>query len=84
MGPKSRIIIVDQVMPEAGVLSSIEEQRKDAGHRDDVSFHSLGRDEEGWQSLIKQADERLELHSIRKITENILAVLEVGLKQNNE
>ncbi|OCT46381.1 hypothetical protein CLCR_11247 [Cladophialophora carrionii] len=76
MVPKSRLIIVDQVMHEAGVLSGVEEQR--------ASFNSLERDEEGWQSLIKQADERLELRSIREIPGNILAVLDVGSKQNNE
>ncbi|EXJ53874.1 hypothetical protein A1O7_09210 [Cladophialophora yegresii CBS 114405] len=85
MGPNSRIIIVDEVMPEVGVLSSVEEQR--ASRMLDMemmlSFNSLEREEEGWQSLIEQADERLELRSIRRIPGNVLAVMEVGLKQPN-
>lgn len=46
-----------------------------------LSFNSLERDEDGWQSLLKQADTRLELRSVKKIPGNILAVLEVGLRQ---
>ena len=44
------------------------------------SFNSLERDEAGWHSLLKQADERLELRHVQRIPGNILAVLEVGFK----
>ena len=48
-----------------------------------LSYNSLERDEDGWRSLLEQADPRLELRSQKKIPGNILAVLEVGLRHLN-
>ncbi|KAJ9605325.1 hypothetical protein H2200_009982 [Cladophialophora chaetospira] len=84
MGPESRIIIVDSVLPEVGVLSKFEEQRARILDMEMMmTYNSLERDEDGWQSLLKQADPRLELRSVKKIPGNILAVLEVGLRHSN-
>ena len=48
-----------------------------------LSFNSLERDEDGWKSLLEQADPRLELRSVKQIPGAILAVLEVGLRKPN-
>ncbi|OAG44671.1 hypothetical protein AYO21_01161 [Fonsecaea monophora] len=81
MGPNSRILIVDAIMPEVGVLSKFDENRTRIMDVEMMlSFNGCERDVDGWKSLFEQADTRLELRSSRKIPGNIHAVMELGLK----
>ncbi|KIW99131.1 uncharacterized protein Z519_00794 [Cladophialophora bantiana CBS 173.52] len=82
MGPNSRIVIVDAVMPEVGVLSKADEIRARVLDIEMMlSFNGCERDESGWKALFEQADPRLELRSTKKIPGNIHGVMEVGLKK---
>lgn len=45
-----------------------------------LSYNSLERDEEAWKALVKLADPRLEVCSIKKSPYNTVAVQEVRLK----
>ncbi|EXJ76339.1 uncharacterized protein A1O5_00847 [Cladophialophora psammophila CBS 110553] len=83
MGRNSRIVIVDAVMPEVGVLSKFDESRARVLDIEMMlSFNGCERDESGWKALFEQADPRLELRSTKNIPGNIHAVMELGLKES--
>ncbi|OAP61994.1 hypothetical protein AYL99_04197 [Fonsecaea erecta] len=81
MGANSRIMIVDSIMPEVGILGKFEESRARIMDIEMMlSFNGCERDESGWKSLFEQADPSLELRSSKKIPGNIHAVMELGLR----
>ncbi|KIX03594.1 uncharacterized protein Z518_07147 [Rhinocladiella mackenziei CBS 650.93] len=82
MGPKSRLVLVDSVMPDPGTLSKIDERRLrilDAEMM--LTYNAAERDLEGWKSLFNQADPRLELRSVVTPPGSSLSVLEIGLRE---
>ncbi|KAF2808097.1 S-adenosyl-L-methionine-dependent methyltransferase [Mytilinidion resinicola] len=81
MGPKSRVVIVDVVVPEPGTLGMYEEaQMRTLDLTMWALFAARERSMEDWEGLLKVVDERL---GVLKVVEpprmRRYAVMEVGL-----
>ena len=78
MGPGSRIIIMDSVLPRSGSMPSAQERTLRA--RDMVmleAFNSLERDEEDWKRLLATADQGLTLRGVHSPKHSVLSLLDV-------
>ncbi|KAK5321117.1 hypothetical protein LTR93_006359 [Exophiala xenobiotica] len=81
MGPTSRIIIMDGVLPPPGTLSRAEERRlRIMDMNMMISFNSGERELDGWKSLFKMADSRLGLRYIVTPPGSALSIMELDLR----
>ncbi|KAK4942802.1 hypothetical protein LTR10_017562 [Elasticomyces elasticus] len=82
MGPKSKILIVDGVLPPPGTLTKAEERKlRILDMNMLISFNGGERDVEGWMSLFKRADSRLGLRHMWTPPDSALSLMELDLAQ---
>ncbi|KAK1725307.1 hypothetical protein CaCOL14_010753 [Colletotrichum acutatum] len=77
---KSTLLIMDTVLPSPGVLPSVRERvirTRDLTMRQ--VFNARERDLDDWKALLKAADPRLELKSVRQPEGSNMSLLEIGL-----
>ena len=78
MSEKSKLIIMDTVLPQAGSMPSAQERMLRARDMTMLeAFNSLERDAEDWKRMLAAVDENLKLHSIHAPKGSNLSLLEV-------
>lgn len=79
---KSRLLIMDTVLPTPGSVPTSEERIARARDLTMMqSFNSRERELEDWLNLIKAADPRLQLVEVRHPTASAMSILELGLSE---
>ncbi|KAI4718461.1 hypothetical protein E4T48_05289 [Aureobasidium sp. EXF-10727] len=81
MGPSSRIVIMDMVLPAPGTEAAFSEgalRQKDLAMIQ--TFNAKEREFEEWHTLIRAVDSRLQIHDIRRPEGCLLSVIDIGFR----
>ena len=78
MGPKSRLLINDAVMPDPGTIDPLlEKQLRNVDMMMLAMFNALERTAEDWSELVRKADVGLKIVAIKQPEGSALSLLEV-------
>ncbi|KAL6721250.1 hypothetical protein ACLMJK_000352 [Lecanora helva] len=82
MGPRSRIVVCEQVMPTPGSISAYQERAMRGLDLAMLEVHNAReRSVEDWATLFASADSRLQLQNVRRPEGSRLSFLEVALSE---